>query len=151
MLPSTYHFNSVVVTDENYPGSTHGQGVSTPNLTGTRTTTDTKLDPAMCAVISWKTGVAKRYARGHTFAPPILDSSATSTGGLILNTSAYYLAVQAFRSKFAAGNVAGSSSYVPEIFSKHEVLVGAPKFSFKIVSSSVSGKQHWLRSRSTAP
>ena len=151
ILTTAYSFDSITVTDENYPGSTHGQGVVTPATTGARVPNDTKLDPALCQVGSWKTAVAKRYARGHIFFPPAIDTSTVVTGGSFSASQAYYQANAAFMNSFKAGHVSGSTSYVPIVFSKHQVSMGLTPFTFPITGVILQSKQHWLRSRSTAP
>lgn len=151
ILTTNETFDQVVVTDENYPGSTHGQGVSTVATQGARTLNDNHIDPAMCLVVSWKTAVAKRYARGHNFLPPATDGSAITGGGIFLSTSPYYVACNGFTLTFAGGHTAGSTSYVPEVFSRHQVALAATPFTFPITARSLPVKQRWLRSRSTAP
>lgn len=151
ILPTFYTFDELVVTDENYPGSTFGQGIHVVGTPGTRTLSDTKLDPAMCAVASWKTAVAKRYARGHTFFAPCLTSTDTATSGLFTVAGGYMTACKAFADAYTAGHVVGSTDYAPAIFSKHEEALGHTPYWFPIAGYSLSPKQHWLRSRSTAP
>lgn len=151
MLTTNDRYLQVVVTDENYPGSTHGQGVHVSGVAGSRAPSDTSLAPAICAVISWKTKVAKRYARGHTFAPPAYSSASSQTGGHWNTANAYWGAVVAFGSKYAGGFTAGSTSYVPEVFSKHLVTTGVTPFSNHITGWTVDSRQHYLRSRDTTP
>lgn len=151
ILVPAFTFQDITVTDENYPGSTHGQGVANVNTVGARVPNDSKLDPAMCQVGSWKTAVAKRYARGHIFFPPAVDTTSIATGGIFNSGQAYYIANAAFMTSFQAGFVAGSTSYVPIVFSKHQVSMGITPFTFPITGVILNSKQHWLRSRSTAP
>lgn len=141
----------IVVSDENYPGSTHGQGVSVSGVTGARTVADQGLSPGLCAVASWKTSVAKRYARGRTFMPPALGTATCDPAGTWLTTNAYFTACQALVTALVAGHAAGSTSYVFEIFSKHQEALGLTPFSFPVKTGVLSQKQHFLRSRTTAP
>ena len=140
----------IVVTDENYPGSTHGQGVAQVNTVGTRTVADTNLSPAICEVLSFKTAVAKRYGRGHMFCPPAW-STATLSGGFFATGNAYHTNNQAFAATLAAGHTAGSTSYVPEVFSRTLVARNQTPFAFPITSVGLTAQQHWLTSRATAP
>lgn len=151
MLSTADRYDQCVVTDENYPGSTHGQGVHVSGVDGTRTLTDTSLRPAVCGVVSWKTAVAKRYARGHNFLPPAYSSQSSAANGGWQGANAYYTSMIDFCSTFAGGHTAGSTSYVPEVFSKHLVTTGVTPFSNKITGFNVDGYQHWLRSRNTSP
>ena len=150
-LTTSDNFNSLIVSDENYQGSTHGQGIINVALPGTRTPVDTKLDAALCAVASFKTATVRRYARGHTFMPPARDSGVCSAGGGIDQTSAYFIACRNWADAYAAGHTAGSTSYVPIIFSRHQQKLGLTPFTFPITGHQLGIKQHWLRSRSTAP
>lgn len=151
VLSTTTTFDQIVVTDENYPGSTHGQGVHVVNTVGARTIGDDKLDPAICAVGSLKTAVVKRYARGHIFLPPALNSAALAATGIFNGADAYWSSCVAFVNAFVGGHTAGSTSYAPEVFSRHQVATGQTPFTFPIVGFSMNSKQKFLRSRSTAP
>lgn len=144
-------YDQVVVTDEKYPGSTFGQGVHTVGLIGARSLGDRTLSPAICGVGSWKTAVAKRYARGHSFFPPAYAGSSLTTGGSWNLSGPYWAAMLAFGAKYIAGFTVGSTSYIPEVFSKHLVTLGQTPFSNKITGWSLDGKSHWLRSRNTSP
>lgn len=151
LLSQADQFDQIVVTDENYPGSTFGQGVHPVALNGTRTTGDGKLGRGLCALVSLKTAVAKRYARGHMFAPPAWDSTSLSAGGTIALSSAYHVTLEAFRAAWAAGHTAGSTSYVPIVFSRTRVQQAATPFTFPVRTMTIDTKQHYLRSRMTAP
>jgi hypothetical protein len=151
MIPTNYTWNQLVVTDENYPGSTHGQGVHVTTQQGGRPFGDNKVDPAMCAVGTFKTAVAKRYARGHIFFPPVLDSAQLGGSYTFATAGTYWTGINAFLNAFEAGHTAGSTSYVPEVFSPTEVREAKTPFSFPIVGASITNKQHFLRSRSTIP
>lgn len=145
-------FDDITVTDENYPGSTHGQGVVAKGLAGLRTTGNTDLSPALCQTIQWRTAVAKRYGRGHTFLPPGRDTAdVLGTSGTWLSTGNYHQRADEFRVAFLGGHTAGSTSYVPEIFSRTKVLNGETPFAFPITSAAISPVQRFLRSRLTTP
>jgi hypothetical protein len=151
MLSELDTFHQVVVTDENYPGSTFGQGVHQVNAGGTRFPQNTSLDPAVCGLMQWKTNTAKRYARGHTFAPPIYDSTDLTSFGSLTAGSAYYTAMVAFTSAYGPGHTAGSTSYIAEIFSRTQEKKGVVPFSYRITGWNIATKVHYLRSRITAP
>jgi hypothetical protein len=151
MLPVGYVLEEIVVTDENYTGSTFGQGVASINLPGVRATSDVLLDPALCAVASWKTNTAKRYARGHTFLPPAISHSELGGTATWSNIGAYWQACLAFSAKYAVAHNAGSTTYVPIVYSHTRAKLGLTPFTFPIRGHSLSEKQHWLRSRSSAP
>lgn len=151
ILSTADTFDTITVTDENYPGSTHGQGVFVAGGAGARAPNDFKLDPALCVLDSWRTAVAKRYARGHVFYPPAYDTTTVAGVGGWLTSAAYWIACKAFGDAYVAGSVAGSTSYVAEVFSPHLVALGQTPFSTPIKGHLVGSRQHWLRSRSTAP
>ena len=151
LLSVNDHFDQIVVTDENYPGSTHGQGVVSENRAGGRPVTDTLLNPGLCMVASWTTAVAKRYGRGHSFLPPIYSSNSLQSGGNVSGTSAYWNAAIAFTNAYKAGFTAGSTSYVPEVFSRHLVNSGITPFTNHITGGGPTGRTSFLRSRVTSP
>lgn len=147
ILPNEDTFHDITVTDEDYPGSTLGQGVKSVELVGARAPSDGKLDRSLCAVLKWKTQTTKRYARGHMFAPPIQSSADCSATGGINSAGTYGLACAAFANAYVAGSTAGSTSYIPEIFSKTRQRAGASPFTFKVTAWGSDWKQHMLRSR----
>jgi len=144
-------FDSIVVTDEDYPGSTLGQGVVSLAAVGTRTTSDTDLSPGLCAIGTFKSSVAKRYARGHVFFPPAYNSGEMIAGGLWSFTSSYTIACAAWHDQYRAGHTSGSSGYVPIIYSRTRQKRGESPFTFPIVAGIVRQGQFFLRSRTTAP
>lgn len=150
-LATEDQFVQLVVTDENYPGSTFGQGVHVVGLPGTRAPTDGRLNRAICAVVSWKTATAKRYARGHTFMWPVQSSTECSANGQLNSTGAYASALGAFASAYVAGHTAGSTSYTPIIYSRTRQARGQTPFTFPVLALGVIWNQHWLSSRSAAP
>lgn len=151
MLSNNCRLDQIVVTDENYPGSTHGQGVSVSGVTGARNVADHKVSAGTCALVSFKTAVAKRYARGHAFLPPAYEAAALGAEGTWGTGDQYWVSCENFVNSFKAGHAAGSTSYTPEIFSRHMVQTGQTPFSFAIRSATLAAKQHFLRSRTTAP
>ena len=142
---------SIVVTDENYPGSTHGQGEHAAGTTGGRTLIDSKLNPAVCGLVQFDTATHKRYARGHMFAPPLYDSAGLQNFGSLAIGSPYHIALQNFVDALKTGHTAGSTGYVPEIFSRHQVNSGLTPFAFPITAMTVKPESHYLRSRTSAP
>lgn len=157
-LSDKYFFDNITVTDENYQGSTFGQGVRVIGVNGSRVTADQGLSKALCAVGSFKTALAKRYARGHMFFPPAQTTAAAAAGGVWNSSNAYQTANQAFLTRFAAGFTAGSTGYVPEIFSRtHTPKISnsppawGPPVVNPIIAASLGNAQHFLRSRLTVP
>lgn len=151
ILSTADTFNQIVVTDENYPGSTHGQGVASVASAGLRTLSDTSFSPGICGMLSYKTATAKRYARGHTFMPPAYSSAAGSAGGGWAGANTYTSAIVTFLQTLAPGHTAGSTSYIPEVFSRTRAAAGLTPFAFPFTAVFNSPKQHFLRSRVTAP
>lgn len=149
ILVNTSSLLDCTVTNETYPGAPVGQGVHTINAPGARVPNDTKLDPNMCALLSWHTATPKRYARGHTFCAPTIDSSDLTGNGLMLTTTAYGQAVIALSTAYTTPFSAGSTSYTPVIFSRAQVSRNATPFQFPVLRGSWDGKQHWLRKRTT--
>jgi hypothetical protein len=151
ILTTADTFDDITVTDENYPGSTHGQGIKSKAIVGTRVPLDEKLDAAVCDLASFKTAVAKRYGRGHCFMPPAYGSNTIASTSGWNQADPYRGMINTWDVAYAGGFVAGSSSYIPIIFSRHKVELGESPFTFPVTATAISAKQHWLRSRSTAP
>jgi hypothetical protein len=151
MLPTSFVWHNLTVTAEDYPGSLFGQGIVSSEVPGNRTVADNRLDPAVCAVISWKTAVAKRYARGHMFCPPAITEGALGDDATWAPANPYFPACTAFANLFASGHSVASTSYAPIVFSRTRVALNQSPYFFPIVGHSVGAKQHWLRSRSSAP
>jgi hypothetical protein len=151
ILSTTCTFDRILVVEENYPGSTHGGSEHTLGVGGSRTAGDGKLDLAACGLASWTTATRKRYARGHAFLPPIMDSTALASNGTINPTSPYAVAANAFINAYTAGHTSGSTSYTPEIFSRTQVAKADPVFSFPILRGVLDAPMAYLRSRLTNP
>lgn len=148
-LTSAATFQNVTVTNEDYPSAPVGQGVANVNAAGTRNPVDQKLDPNDCALLSWHTGVPKRYARGWMFCPPALDSSSLMATNLFDPALAYGQAVIAFSGLYTTGFTVGSTSYTPIIFSRSQVKKGLSPYQFRVTGGTWDQKQHWLRKRTT--
>jgi hypothetical protein len=151
ILTTADKFHELTVSDENYPGSTFGQGVHTVELAGTRSPGDLHLSPGLCALTQLRTATAKRYARGHFFNPPAYGSVEATANGNWASGSNYIGACGNFAVTFGAGHTAGSTGYVPIVFSRHQVALGQSKFTFPVTSVNVSLVQRFLRSRTNSP
>jgi hypothetical protein len=79
------------------------------------------------------------------------DSAALSGAGNLAPGSPYSLAAVDFLNALKVGHTAGSTSYVPEIFSRTLVGRGETPFAFPITSFALSPKMHYLRTRLTTP
>jgi hypothetical protein len=151
VLEAGDHFDQVVVTDENYAGSSFGQGVHNAGTAGARVANNHNVAPAACMVAGWRTATAKRYARGHIFFPPAYDASILGAGGTFTAASAYVVACNAFATSYAAGHTSGSTSYVPIVFSRTRAKLNTLPFTFPVTAYTLQLGQHWLRSRNTSP
>lgn len=121
--------------------------VKSIELAGTRAVTDTKLNPGLCNVMRLKTGIAKRYARGHAFLPPILATTQLATDGTT-GGQTYSTAAIAFATQFKGGWTAGGTDYAPVVFSRTKWLTPAEDYFFALQDAVADTKVHWLRSRS---
>lgn len=152
MLGTVDTFVSVTVKQERNPLSPGGelQYVKTLNLAGTYAFTR-NCPEALCGVISIKTPVATRRARGHFFAPPGLDRGNMVNrlwGG---NDGAHLTALAA---RFANGTSTSGpawtgatlSSWILGVYSKSDASAANPYFyGANAVTSDLT--VHWLRSR----
>lgn len=141
----------ITVTVEDYPGVTPAQGFRSLELPGTRALLDTKLSAAICGLIHWGTDTPKRYARGHTFCPPLYSNSALADGGGWNQADPYYTFMVGLKNAYLAGHEGATAGYGPIIFSKTQVDRGGTPFIFPVTSGLVRPDQHWLRSRISAP
>lgn len=141
----------VTVTAETYPGSDLGQGVYNVNGAGTRTIADSGLSTALCAVTTWKSATTKRYARGRTFWPPAMATNQATSGGTWNAAQSMMTAIDAFATSYLATWTVGSTTYSPIVFSRSRVLKSESPFIFAITGKSQGLRQHFLRSRLTAP
>jgi len=151
ILSSNHILHDLTVTDEDYEGSTHGQGLFSWEQPGNRVLADHRLDPALCATVSWKTAVAKRYARGHSFMPPAGSETTTAEGGIWNVAGPYITAIASFAQHYNDGHTVSSTDYAPIVYSRTRQKLGLTPFHFPIISHRVNVKQSYLRSRQTAP
>lgn len=151
MLPGGFTLHDLTLTAENYVGSDLGQGIASIELAGTFSPSDTKLNSALCAVLSFKTALAKRYARGHIFCPPPLSTTQLQAGGTWDPAGTYLTAVNAFGAAYVAGHTAGSTSYAPIVYSRTRANQAVSPYVFPIVSRTTKTTAHYLRSRLTIP
>lgn len=137
--------------DDNPPGP-YQEYVLNKNLAGTATKSGSAPDMAV-GLIKLQTSVAKRYARGHMFAPGLFTNTDFSNGDLINGSGAYHTALAALASKYETGctvtpSWTGStlSDWSLAIYSKVQDKV--PGNIVTICSNAVADtKVHWLRSR----
>lgn len=151
MLYNNTKLHDLTVTLEDYALPDTGQAVKSIEAFGTRTTSDQKLDPAVCALLAWRTAVPKRYARGHTFAPPAISSTTISSLTNLATSGNYWDALQAFGTAYVAGHTSGSTSYKPIIYSRSQQLKSATPFIFDVTNFTVRPTTSLLRKRRTAP
>jgi hypothetical protein len=85
------------------------------------------------------------------FAPPIYDSTDLTSFGSLTTGSAYFTALETFTGVYGLGHTAGSTSYIPEIFSRTQERKGVVPFSYRVTGWDLSRKAHYLRSRITSP
>lgn len=108
---------------------------------------------SLCAVISFKSIIAKRYARGHIFAPPLQDKADLSTPRVFGTGTPYMTRINALAAKYAAGawptpTWTGSqlSGWNMAIYSKQQDKIAGPAVS-DVASALATTQVHWLRSR----
>lgn len=149
MCGTNMTIQDLTVTDETYPGSTLGQGLHNIALAGTRTVADSDLGFGLCQVVSLKSAVTKRYARGRMFLPPAQASATAAGSGLWATGNAYWTAATAFFNALLAGHTAGSTTYSPIIFSKSQLNKSLTPYTFTVTAYTQNPHQLYLRSRET--
>lgn len=151
MLPTSYTWDNITTNTVEEPGADPGEGIHLVNLAGSRAPTDTKLNPGLGILVSFKTGTPKRYARGRMHPPPALSSTELQAGNYWLSANPYQTAVQAFLTALLAGHTIGDTTYFPTVFSRTELSRGAAKWRFPILTASIAPHPHFLRSRESSP
>ncbi len=139
--------HDLTVTDEDYPGSTLGQGFKSIEAAGTRTASDSFLGGAPCMVVALKSTVTKRYARGRMFMPPIVGSSALASDSSFATANAYYTAITAFMNALIAPWSAGSTDYQTIVYSKRQLEQGLTPYAFNVTNYARSPQMRYLRRR----
>lgn len=122
------------------------------NLLGTLATSVNDLPDAMCLIISKKTGIPLRSARGYLALPSPrssghLDSTRSWWGG-------YLTAATALAAKLDDSYDVGTFPDVtlnPVVYSRTRHEAGRDDFTFKITTAIARPTPHWRRSRMTAP
>lgn len=149
LFPAFCTLQDVTATEYDYPGSTPAQGVAGIGTSGSRSTPDTKLDPALCPLLSLRTATPKRYARGHLFLPPVFDTAELANGGKINTGGTLGIAINNFIDALKDSFTVGSTDYAPIIFSRRRVQLNQTPFTFPVTSVTWDARQHWLRKRNT--
>jgi hypothetical protein len=147
MLTTGDTVHDLTVTEVGVPPADVVQAVKQIEVLGTRAAGSRTLDPALCMVVSLKTGTPKRFARGRMFAPPCMDDAQTVAPGA-WSTGTYRTNVNTFAALLTASWTAGDDSFTPIIYSQIQVD-RAEDFAFPITARASDNKQHWLRSRSS--
>lgn len=152
MLTTSDTWLSVAVRQVPDPRSPGGQleYVRTVNLAGTYAFTRNMPESA-CGVLSIKTPVATRRARGHMFAPSMIDRG-NIANRLIAGSDATHLTALAAR--FANGTSTSGpawtgttlSSWILGVYSKTDALAANPYF-YGANAVTCDLTSHWLRSR----
>lgn len=142
------------VRSEEIPGGAiPSTGQHTINLAGTLGgANDGRLDPQMYPLIARKTEAATRSARGWCAMPPILNSAAMGSDGLIAPSGFLGLALNVFAALLddeAPHTVAGVETWrlLPVVYSRTRRIRGQSPYTFRVSSGLPRIRPHWLRSR----
>lgn len=122
------------------------------NLAGTLVTSTNDLPDGLCLIISKKTGIPLRAARGYLALPsPRTSSYLTSSREW---GSLYLTAANALAAKLDDSYDIGALPAVtlnPVVYSRTRHQSGADDYTFKITAGITRLTPHWRRSRMTAP
>jgi len=151
VLSTLDHWDDVTVTAEQYTGAPIGQGIHLVGVDGARSITSPVFAPQLCCLISRRTGTPRRWGRGRLFCPPAYDSSAAYGGGTWNPNQAYMISCGTLASTLQTGFSAGSTSYIPIIWSRSRALTNQTPYFAVVTQCTANTAQHWLRSRGTAP
>lgn len=151
MVPVSYDLDDLTVTGIAIPGQPLGQGIEVVPGTGFRAVSDEGLSAGLCEVAALHTGIPKRWARGRMFLPPALSTVEVGANGTWHDTDPYMVACKAFMDLVVRPNNVGNNTYSLVVYSPHQLLLQNAKPWNTVVGYSMDGKQHFLRSRVSAP
>lgn len=151
VLGSLDHWDDVLVTNETYPGSIIGQGIHLVNVDGARAVSSQALSAGLCCLISRRTGTPRRWGRGRVFCPPAYGGNEVAGGGIWSSSGPYFIACSVLATSLQSGFSAGSTSYVPIIFSRGRAALNESPFTSVVTQCVAQPAQHFLRSRTTSP
>lgn len=150
-----WHFSSVDLTEMVNPldvNATPRAATVAVTNGGALPATGDKLPEALCGIVSLRTEVARRWARGYVAMPSprassYLDASANWTGG-------YLTALQAIAAKvdddYEIGTVS-VTSVIPVVYSRTQHLRGADQPWAQVSAGVARTKPKWRASRLSAP
>lgn len=156
LLDASARFDRIVVS-EMLPSITTDipeSGLAVVDLGGTAAFSQ-NLPLELCGVMRVATGIAKRYARGHWFLPPLSDESNTAAT-VIDTTGSYWTAMGALKTELGHWNRSGSAwggtgwpdaSWGIGVYSRTRHNLSAPTWFFHANAYSFTNKAHFLRSR----
>lgn len=156
VLPTSMTLNSLQARECVAPGSEDvpGAGEKTVNLAGTFTAASSRLPDAVCMVVSLKTDVPLRSARGYIALPSPRNETLLDTNQKWLTTGTYYTNVEALAAllddSFDTGGV-GAVTLNPVVYSRRRHGIGLNPYTFQVARAIPSNEVHWRRSRTTAP
>src|SRR6516162_5805874 len=135
-------------------GKPPDQAVEEIGAVGLMTPGDDKLSKALCALMQIKTNAAVRGGTGRLFLPPALSTDQTAVGGGWNSGGTYLTAAKNFAAALMTFPGIGSvetHSVKLGVFSRHQFAVGNNFSFYNAIGTLVLTKQHFLRSRETAP
>lgn len=129
-------------------------GAATIDAAGTAAFSQ-NLPLELCGLMNIHTGIAKRYARGHWFLPPLSDESNTASTVIDVSGS-YWSKMGDLKTELGHWNKGGSAwstggwddpSWGLGVYSRRRHNLGAATWFFHAKSYTFNTKAHFLRSR----
>jgi hypothetical protein len=152
-LPSTYVFDEIEVAEElaatdlgTLPrGAVNGGAIGN---TGNLAAGDGDLPEALCAIISKRTNVPKRFARGYLALPGSINTTHLDDGLWVSPALTAYEALAALMDDdLEISGAFDTTSLVPCVYSRHQHDADAENFWFGIQSAIAREPARWRRSR----
>jgi hypothetical protein len=157
MVASFDTVNALTVREELAPGSSAipGEAVATIGAVGTRSASDQYLSPGLCALATLDSSAAIRGGKGRMFMPPAYYSAAAASNGTWLSSNSYWTTMVTFLTELLSTHHSGTTdlghNLVPVLYSRTRRARGETNYAFDLTGYRLRTKQHFLRSRTTAP
>lgn len=149
-----YDFSEVV--EQIAPGSLdvpRGAVASSSGNRGNIAVGGNELPESMAAIISLKTGVPKRWARGYIALPSPKNADRLASGGVWDATFLGFLGTLAghLDDDYSLRTAPADTSIIPVVYSRTQHGRGAPQPWAQVESAVVRSRPSWRRSRMSAP
>lgn len=156
LLSDNVTFQTITVTEEVDPNGSAvpDQSVKSIALPGNRAIANTKLAGGLCIVAKLATNAAVRSGHGRLFLPPAYADGEVATGGNWYALGQYWSQAKTFLDELMESHdwdLLSDGHLDPVVYSRTRRQRGDDNWFFDISAYIMRSKQHFLRSRMSAP